>query len=423
MSEKTDKWATILVCAAIFLGLGVWVGRWLYVTPIPTPRPTEEPTKLVPTKKPTKTPRWAPLVEVDTPPEVYDDKSKTSLRKALSSSLKYYKKRKPDDVVKFGKDRVSIREMRRTIADVRDAVTKWGMSDKFFNWLSGNFRFYRCKAPVITVTGYYLASLQGSWKESKKYPYPVYRRPDSLCRVSLSRFPFWKDFKGLKKTIKGRLAKDNDVFPYWTREEIDFGGALKGQGAEILWVDCLVSLNSLHVQGSGMVKMDSGEDVLVGYADSNGHRFQGVGGYLIREGIAPPGVRTSTQIDNFLRNNPKLWPKVFKENPSYVFFHRPKVGPVGCLAVKITPHRTVATDHRYFPSGALALFECERPIFNKHGKVKKWEKFRRLVLNQDTGGAIKGPSRLDLYCGYGIRNERLAGAMKQPGVLWFLRRK
>mgnify|MGYP001598545299 CR=1 FL=1 len=422
MSEKVENIASVLIAVAVFLGIGIWVGRWFYVPPKPTPKPTVIPTEK-PTTPPTPTTRWTPLVECNVPPSVSDDKSKTSLRKALTASLKYYKRRRPTDTVKFGPHRVSISEMRRNIADVRDAVTKWGMSDKFFNWLSDNFRYYRCKAKVMTVTGYFLASLRGSWQKSKKHKYPIYKRPKDLCRISLKRFPFWKDFKGLRSVIKGRVTTGMDVFPYWTREEIDFGGSMDGKNQEILWVDCLVELHNLHVQGSGMVQMKSGENVLIGYADANGHRFQGIGGYLIREGIAPPGVRTSTQINSFLKKNPQMWSSVFKENPSYVFFRKLKEGPVGCLAVNITPHRTIACDHRYFPSGALALLECERPIFSKAGRVIRWEKFRRLVVNQDAGGAIKGADHIDLYCGYGKKNERIAGAMKQPGTLWFLRRK
>ena len=313
--------------------------------------------------------------------------------------------------------------MARTIADLRDAVTKWGLSPRFYSWIEENFRFYRCKASEMVVTGYYLASLRASWERSEDYPYPVYRRPGDLCRVNLRQFPFFEDVQGLPAVIKGRVTEERDVHPYWTREEIDFESALSGRGEELLWVDSLVDLHSLHVQGSGVAYMNSGEEILLGYADSNGHYFRGIGAHLIENGLVPDGVRSSQEIDEFLSQRPHMWRSVFSANPSYVFFTKRKGGPVGCLNVPITAGRTIATDHRYFPPGAIALLECERPVFSSDGKLLRWKRFRRFVVNQDTGGAIKGARRLDLYFGHGSENARMAGSMKQGGVLWFMKKR
>lgn len=383
------------------------------VIPVPTPSPSPTPTVSPP-------PPTFGLAPVEAP-ELGDDGEVAALRAAIAGSLEYLRKKPAEAAEAFGPDAVPFSELARSLEAVDAKLAEHGLSEAFFSWLRGAMRFYESTADEVRYTGYHLASLRGSRKKTKRYKYPLYRRPKDMLPVELHRFHFYEKFPGLPRRINARVDERKRVVPYYSRAEIDYQGKLKGKGLEILWGDSPADIHSLHVQGSGVVQLAGGGEVLVGFADSNGLKFKGIGSYLLEEGRIASNQASYQSVQRYLRDHPVEVEEILSQNARYIFFRELSGGPVGSLGVELTPHRSIAVDHDVFPSGALALVETTKPVFDAAGKLTRWVKFRRLVLAQDAGAAIKSSSRVDLYCGYGPDNEKIAGSMHQAGRLWFLR--
>lgn len=262
------------------------------------------------------------------------------------------------------------------------------------------------------ITGYYEPLLQGSKKRTEVFRYAVYRRPSDLLVIDLG--DLYEDLKG--KRVRGRLKGDRRVVPYFSREEIDNGGnPLKGN--EIAWVADPVGLFFLHIQGSGRIRFQDGSEIAVGYSDQNGHPYYAIGRRLIENGDIPEDEMSMQTIREWLRNNPDEAAELLNSNPSYVFFakrDKEKSGPVGTLGVALTPERSIAVDRRVVRLGLPVWLDTTLP--NSEEEVP----YRRLVFAQDTGGAINGTVRADLFWGNGMRAEENAGRMRQPGSLFVL---
>jgi membrane-bound lytic murein transglycosylase A len=259
------------------------------------------------------------------------------------------------------------------------------------------------------VTGYYEPLLQGSRTRSAKYRYPLYSVPPDLVRVEIEEvFPALKG-----QRVRGRL-EGGRVVPYYTRGEIDRGQAgLRGH--ELLWLEDAVALFFLHVQGSGRVRLESGETVRVGYADHNGHPYRSIGKVLIERGELPPEKASMQGIQAWARQNPDKLPQLLAENPAYVFFRELPAnlpGPLGTLGVPLTARRSIAIDPAFVPLGA--------PVYLATSWPNTTDPLNRLMLAQDTGTAIKGRSRADFFWGFGAEAGQLAGRMRQTGRMWVL---
>lgn len=260
------------------------------------------------------------------------------------------------------------------------------------------------------VTGYYEPILQGSRQPDERFRYPIYRRPDDLIQVELG--DVYPELKG--KRVRGRLD-GRRLVPYYTRGEID-SGAESLAGQEILWVDDPVALFFLHVQGSGRVRLPDGSLAAVGYADQNGRAYTSIGRVLVDRGAIPQDEVSLFSIREWLSAHPDQAPALLDTNQSYVFFElrkKPEENAVGSLNVPLTPLRSIAVDPRNITLGSPVWLDTTYP-----GEQAK--PLQRLVLAQDTGGAIKGYARADLFCGNGAEAERLAGEMKQDAKLFVL---
>jgi membrane-bound lytic murein transglycosylase A len=257
-------------------------------------------------------------------------------------------------------------------------------------------------------TGYYEAELTGSRNKPAVPATPLYGLPDDLVRVDLGLFG---DTFGKKKVL-GRVD-GRRLVPYYDREQIDGEGALAGRGLELLWAHDPVEAFFLHVQGSGRVKLDDGSVVRVGFAGSNGLPFTGIGRLMLDEGIIPPSEASAQGIKAWLRAHPSQAEEILFRNDRYIFFRVIEGdGPIGSQGVALTPGRSLAIDPAFIPLGAPLFLETtwpgsERPL-------------RRLVVAQDTGSAIKGPVRGDLFWGYGAPALEQAGRMKQSGRYYLL---
>lgn len=264
------------------------------------------------------------------------------------------------------------------------------------------------------VTGYYEPVLNGSPVRTARFRYPLYRRPDDLLIVDLAGL--YPELRG--KTVRGRLL-GNRVVPYLSRNEID-AGTLAGN--ELLWVDDPVELYLLQVQGSGRVRLPDGSETAVGYADQNGYPYRSLGARLIELGALTREQVTLASIRAWLAAHPDETEALLGSNPSYVFFtQRPAAadGPLGSLGVPLTPERSVAVDPAFVPLGLPVWLDTTLPCAPTDACAAA--PYRRLVFAQDTGGAIKGAVRADLFLGRGAEAGRVAGEMKQRGQLYVLR--
>jgi len=256
-------------------------------------------------------------------------------------------------------------------------------------------------------TGYYEPELRGAWKQDATHRHPIYSRPDDLVSVDLGRFrPEWTG-----EHLAGRVT-GHEFAPYATRADIE-AGALKGRQLELLWVDDPIDVFFLHVQGSGRVVLPDGSAVRIGYAGRNGHRYTPIGRELVAMGALPPDKVSMQAIRAWLAANPLAAGELMQRNKSYIFFRVLKEdGPVGAQDVPLTPGRSLAVDPAFVPLGIPIWLATTEP----GGRTP----LRRLVVSQDTGSAIKGPVRGDLFIGFGAAAGAVAGAMRQEGIYYLL---
>ncbi len=259
------------------------------------------------------------------------------------------------------------------------------------------------------VTGYYEPLLRGSRKPSRLYRYPVYAVPEDLLVVDLAEL--YPELKGMR--LRGRL-EGRRIVPYFDRAQIADGKAAV-RGKELVWVDDAIDLFFLQIQGSGRVQLDNGETLRLGYADQNGHPYRSIGRWLVERGELLLEKASMQGIKAWARQNPAQLAELLNHNASYVFFRELPAGlpgPLGALGVPLTAQRSVAIDPRHVPLGA--------PLFLATTWPNSSRPLNRLMLAQDTGGAIRGAVRADFFWGFGEEAAREAGRMKQPLRMWVL---
>jgi membrane-bound lytic murein transglycosylase A len=259
------------------------------------------------------------------------------------------------------------------------------------------------------VTGYYEPLLRGSRTRTARYRFPLYAVPPDLLTIDLaSLYPELKD-----RRVRGRL-EGNRVVPYYPRSDIDRPDPPL-RGSELVWVDDAIDAFFLEIQGSGQVEFENGERMRVGYADQNGHPFKGLGRVLIERGEITRERASMQGIKEWVRRNPDRAQEMLNANASYVFFRelpRELPGPLGAQGVPLTPERSIAVDARVVPLGA--------PVYLATTWPNTSNPLNRLMVAQDTGGAITGAVRADFFWGFGDAAGSQAGRMRQQGRMWVL---
>ena len=261
------------------------------------------------------------------------------------------------------------------------------------------------------VTGYFEPLIFGSRTRDAQYTTPLYRRPDDLLIVDLAAVI--PELKG--KRVRGRL-EGNKVVPYYSRGQTREAPGLAGH--EIVWINNALDAFMLEVQGSGRVQLVSGETIRLQYEDQNGHPYRSIGRYLADQGLMTIDQVNMPAIRNWLAANPNRVNEVLDSNPSVVFFNEspladPSVGPKGAQGLPLAAGRSIAIDPRFLPLGAPMFLSTTQPGAED-------VPLRRLVVAQDTGGAIRGPIRADFFFGFGAEAGAQAGMMKHEGEMWVL---
>jgi membrane-bound lytic murein transglycosylase A len=323
-----------------------------------------------------------------------DDLDRSSLKAAVLQSVAALRQRDESQILAFGDQQISvavIRESLEAFAQMLDTEPDISAA------LLQNFDIYRVTSPIL-FTGYHEPVINGSLVRTERYRYPLYRAPRDL-------------------------PARGSAIPYFTRAEIDGQGVLRGRGDEIVWLDDPVERFFLHIQGSGQIRLPRGERVRVGYAGDNGRAYRSIGRHLLSRGALLPGQASTQGIRRYLAEHPEEREDILFHNPRYIFFKPLSTGPngpIGSLGVPLTPGRSLAADPAIYPLGGLAFIHARRPVWNARNQVT-WKEFFRFVVLQDTGAAIRGPARADLFWGSAAETE--AGAMAQRGEMYLLVKK
>ena len=352
-------------------------------------------------------------------PDFSDDLSYDGLEHSISKSLTYLNKIPSDREFVFGQDSYTAGHMIESMQQFLEFIQDQPAAEELNEFIQDNYRVYRSVGRdgwgEVLYTGYYEPHLRGSQIPTEEYQFPIYTKPNDLITIDLSLF----DEKYSGKRIIGRFTEET-VVPYHERSEIDTDGALEGKAEVLAWVADPVDVFFLQIQGSGKVYLDNGDVINVHYHTTNGQPYRSIGKLLIDEEKITVEEMSMQKIREYLHNHPEEMDDVFNYNPSYVFFKIEPEGPLGNINVKLTPGRSIALDRFLFPPGALVYIQSEKPMVDSAGQIHSWQPFSRFALNQDTGGAIRGPGRADLFWGNGPYAEIAAGHMKHTGELYFL---
>lgn len=300
----------------------------------------------------------------------------------------------------------------KKVCDLADDI-KEPSDENVKNYFKKYFNLYSATnmdgSDTGTITGYYQPILKGSKVKTSHYKVPLYTTPKDLITVDLS--DVYPELKS--KRLRGKLA-GNKLIPYLSRAEIDGQGSPLA-GNEIVWVEDPVEAFFLEIQGSGIIQFDNGEAMQIGYADQNGYPFKAIGSTLVQKKEITMAEASMEGIKNWARKNITKLREFLNMNASYVFFRKlpnDLPGPIGALGVSIEAERSVAIDPKFIPLGA--------PVFLSTTQPNTSEPLERLMVAQDTGGAIRGGVRADFYWGSGDEAGRKAGSMKQQGKIWTL---
>jgi len=329
--------------------------------------------------------------------------SQTPLQKTTFLNLPGFEEENFDDVLKNFNNNCQKKSVEKLYGDLCQKAKSVKDAKSF---LETNFTPYRIintpeDKPGL-LTAYYEAEIHASLQQTDRYKYPIYATPEDLVIVDLSTiYPELKHYR-----LRGRL-QGNRLVPYFSRAE-----TLENElNAKVLcYCDSKVDRFFLEIQGSGIAKMDDNSSMYIGYANQNGHKYKAIGRYLVKLGALSKDEVSLQSIKKWLEENPSRVDEVLNYNKSLVFFTKKDKGATGALGIELTPYRSIAVDKKYIPLGNMIYL---------HADLGE-KKVSRFVFAQDTGGAIKGAVRADLFVGSGSDAMEFAGKLKAPLQLWII---
>jgi membrane-bound lytic murein transglycosylase A len=324
-----------------------------------------------------------------------DDSDAHSLRQAVVQSLAWLAGQPAQQQVTFGRRVLTVAEQRQALRRILELLADDPPADVLEARVSAEFDLLKSIGRddgTMLMTGYHEPIIDASDVPSAEYRVPILGIPRDLA----TRRPG----------------------TYWSRAEIE-RGRLGSLARPIAWARDPVDVFFMEIEGSGTLRLPGNRELRVGPAATNGRPYRSIGWLLIQEGKIPREAMSMRALREWLTEHPEERTRVLRHNESYVFFSLRSGAPVGSLGVPLTPGRSVATDPRVFPRAALAFVRTTRPIELPAGQIT-WKPVSRFVLNQDAGGAIKGPGRVDIFWGRGPEAELAAGEMKETGELYFV---
>lgn len=289
------------------------------------------------------------------------------------------------------------------------AAFEGGDARSFFERLFRAYRVHDHARPEGLFTGYFEPEVDGSLTRSTLFHVPLYSRPPDLVSIG----------QGGAAPAYGRMV-DGKATPYLTRREIE-EGALAGQGLEIVWLKDWADAFFIHIQGSGRVRLAEGGTLRLSYAAKSGRPYTGIGGLLVARGVLNGQDMSMQAIRRWMAAHPQQARELMWENESFVFFRTveledPALGALGAQQIQLTPRRSLAVDRAEWMFGTPVWLNTDVPAGDGGSMVS----FRQLMIAQDTGSAIKGLARGDVYWGFGNAAAEIAGPMKSPGLMTVL---
>lgn len=355
-------------------------------------------------------------------PPLLDDGDLASLRAAIGESLAWIEAQPADRTFVYGPRVVYAAEVRDGFVQMLEMLADDPAPHVLEERVRSRFEIYESvggEQGDVLFTGYYEPIIEAAPAPDAAHATPIYARPPDLVEIPLDAFG--EKFAG-ERALFGRVDGEGGprprVVPYWTRSEI-VAGKLAGKSLELAWAKDPVALFFVEVQGSGALLFPDGTEKRIGYAASNGRKYEAIGKLLIDEGEIPREQMSMQALRAWLSAHPDQIPRVLAYNPSYVFFRLLDGAPLGSLNRPVTPERSVATDSKLMPHGALGFVVTKRPVRGADGKPEM-QSLTRFVMNQDTGGAIRSPGRVDVFFGRGEAAELAAGHMKERGRMFYL---
>jgi len=353
-------------------------------------------------------------------------KSKAGLIKAARKAIKYLGSLPPGRTLRIADRDYGPAQLIDTAKSIIELAQAAKTADEFDAKVRETFDVFQSAgldgAGRVVFSSYYQPTLRASLKKAEGYPYPLYRRPKDMVEIDPAAF----GAKGVEPTL-GRLTADGKVLPYYTREEIDRRKALAGKGLEIAWLKDRFDALDLHIQGSAILKLPGGKEVLAKYAGNNSKTYNSVGLTLVKAGVFSRDEITHDKLREYLRKNPDAESWILSANPRYVFFELaplPEDGePFGATEQSLVPARSIAVDPAFMPLGGLYFFSTVSPQTDKDGRLLASSANARFAFGLDTGGAIKSPGRVDIYAGHGPQAAATARGQWADGKLWLLIKK
>ncbi len=358
-------------------------------------------------------------IPVSAYPILADDMNYDGLDHAVQMSLVWLKKVRADRIFVFGADTYTAAHLIHSLEFFQKALMSRPSPADMTAMIRKYYRVYRAAGDATTgkvlFTGYYEPILNGSPVKTEKYRYPVYSRPDDLVTIQLSKF----SPKFPAETLVGRCT-GGAVIPYDDRKTIESRKDFARHAHVLAWVDDRIDLFFLQIQGSGKIRMGATSAINVHYQIANGRPYHSIGKVLVEQGKLSRSNVSMQSIRAYLNAHPQEVDAILDTNPGYVFFKVEPDGPLGNLNVPLTPGRSVAVDKKRFPSAALMYIQTQKPVMSHDGDIASWVSLERFALNQDTGGAITGAGRADIFWGNGPYAELAAGHLQHPGNMYFL---
>jgi len=349
-------------------------------------------------------------------PVFLDDSQNETLLTGAVRHLHYLNKLPNDSLFTFGSDAYPISHLRDSMTSFIDILKQDPAPEELARIISENYTAYQAggrkehaKGEML-FTGYYEPFLQGSLTKKAPYLFPLYSTPPTLLKV--------KDAKSGKILFK-RRDQSNRLQPFWTRKEIEENGY--AAGSELVYVKDPVDAFILHIQGSGKIQLTDGSIRSIHYAASNGLEYLSIGKLLVDQGKINLKDASIPTIRAYLVAHPDEQNAILYHNKKFIFFSWAPAGdPVGSIGEPLVAGRSIAIDPDILPQQAFAFLQSKKPELDSDGNIIRWVTMQRFVFPQDTGSAIKGAGRADIYWGNSSYAKTAAGSMKETGTLYFL---
>lgn len=368
----------------------------------------------------------APAVEYVAPsdwPEMEDGLDAASFVRAGEQSLSYLRK-KGNAYYRLGTLQVGSQRLIDTIEELGQILEREPSKSELGRVLQERFQLYRLNRSTGALSAhyssYYQPILEASRKQTTDYPYPIYKKPKDMLEVDLGLFG--KKWEG--QTLVGRVDESGNFVPYFDRRGIDIRKSLSGKGLEVAWLKTEFDRLNLHIQGSGLLRFPDGSEAIARFAATNSLPYKSVGMTVVGSGAMSRSEITSEKLRQYLKDHPEGEAWLISQNPRYTFFTvdalEKDAEPSGSIGLPLTAGRSIAIDPKFVPLGAVAFVSLPMIQADEKGGWLGKYPVRRFAHCQDTGGAIKGPGRIDLYMGHGPQAKATAHNVWEKGNLYIL---